>query len=263
MFNNNRKKKLLENKNEINYGEIKLKKKEDNIFDFLDTNILYTNIVGDAILDLSDLLDIINSKILQNNTFNTVNNIQEIVLEKANGDKINFFIPLKNYKEYFQKSHFLGNYNKAFNVDFPVNTTSLRFSSINFLIKTTNLENGKTNLDNSIYIKYFRLLTCIIFGFIFDIKLNECSCLPQTTGEMMLFKNNIPFNCLKIDCKNRLAMFPNEIDFLTYGNCDNFNVQSVIIGLTANSVGNLNLKLNIKNLLNNIENIENNVNKTT
>lgn len=106
-------------------------------------------------------------------------NIQKLKIKKYNGQYLNLILPLDNYTKYFQPSIFLKNYFWAFKNEFPSKANLFSFPEIEIEFQKENLDqNLPTNL-NEITKPYFKILTCLIFGFLFDIKLgNDCICYP-------------------------------------------------------------------------------------
>lgn len=180
-----------------------------------------------------------------------------IKLEKYNKQYIHLYLPKNlDISNMFNRDTFLSNFNIAFNKS--LNATIKKFFTfkdvdVNFIV--TNIGEVTHNLTHE-NIYYFRLLTCILFGFIYDIQLSTCSCYPQTISEFLLFKANISFNCIKQDCKLRLISYPNEIDFINYSECSENNIQITNTNLKLLS-NNINLELNLNNFKKNLNKLLN------
>lgn len=221
----------------------------------IDSNLFITNIKGNCTIKLHALLThIINAHNdeIKIESLNSKIDIQRIKIKKYNNQFITMIIPFDNYKKYFQPSVFLANYLFAFNNDFPAEASFINFKSISLKFDLNNIVSNNVSNLNNINKVYFKILTCLFFGFLFDIKLsNDCACYPQTLSEFIIFKSNISFNCIKLDCKERLIQNPLEIDYYNYSDCNNLDLQFYNINSKLIS-SNINYQINLNNFYTNL-----------
>lgn len=195
---------------------------------------------GEATIKLTKLLKIIQDTFKDEGNIN--HTLHGTMLLKIKHSSTNIFeleLPCLNISEMFSNHTFLQNFRIAFNQNFPSevklnNFPSIMKTNVSFDDLMPYNEKLKSNLtlENTVY---FRLLTCMLFNFMFDIGLNTCDCYPKNKFEYELFKMGVGFNCISLQCKNRLINNPSELDFFTHSDCSTMNIQSVNISAKINS----------------------------
>lgn len=223
----------------------------------VDSNLFKTKLLSNKCkVNLRIILEKINenNKYIFPETLGSSINVQKLKIQKNNGQYINLIIPLDNYTNYFQPSVFLSNYFYSFKNEFPTNAKLFSYPNINISFDKTGLSNDHSNLDN-IKKPYFKIICCIVFGFLFDIKLmNDCLCYPQTLSEFILFSSNISLNCLKRECLDKIMQNYDEIDQFNYSDCNKNSIQVINVQSKIWS-SKLDYNINFNNFIENISKI--------
>lgn len=107
-------------------------------------------------------------------------------------------------------------------------------------------DNSKDPINNNfLSLQTFKILTCLVFSIIFNIKIFSNYCVPETINELNIWKQNQGVNCFKQDCK--LYLLTNNDPFIApfITNCSNINtVQTAFVDLLIQSgVANINASI--------------------
>lgn len=203
----------------------------------INSNTQQTNIVGTLSLNLSSLLNqIISLKY-------DANSIGFIDLEITRHDRkiIRFKIPPINFSKFFNPQNFNSNFSVAFQDYFPTKISSLLFYglTLNIINDLPSFNNSTLNPDE---IKSFRFVVCVIFGLLYDIKLNNCYCYPSNQSELNAIGSGIGMNCINLECKNYLLTYPEFYDDLVHSDCPAIGVQAAFVSISAFAGGNINFQ---------------------
>lgn len=210
----------------------------------IDTNVAQSNISGGVKINLSLIL----SKIVELTQVSISDHgLMTITLKNAALKEISFKTPLFDIQKFFNTLYFPGNFNLAFQEDLP---TTMRCSMFSDLTVTIANDLNNSVLQSSISLDElhtFRFLCCVFFGLIFNLSLKSCACYPKTLSELNAVNAGIGINCISLECKNRLLMFPDQYDELMCSDCSDFNFQGVFVSISAFAAGNITFNnLNIK-----------------
>ena len=126
-------------------------------------------------------------------------------------------------------------------MSFPTTVSSQLLFGLNITIDN-NLPYGSQVYIASSDVAPFRFLTCLFMGLVFGLALNDCTCFPQSTNELMATDAGIGLNCVKLACRNQLKQNPLLFDDLIHTDCTdtNFNTAFVSLGLFAGQTININ-----------------------
>lgn len=223
-------------------------------------------ISGSLTFDLSKILAKIKKTLVDISKKNTSSSCFE--LKNYNGHWISIKLPCildESVISLFDVNNFYKNFYIAFdNVEMEkCKVNFLRFESqINVTIrvdipKTIINDNINKTFNSQDHLRTFRLLTCLLLAFLFNIKLsNSCECFPISESDFGLYTIGLGMNCLKNECRQYLYDHPTMYDLLlhspecttSFGNINVFN-NSII----SNMVGsNIRATIDIEDIRNNI-----------
>lgn len=204
-------------------------------------------------------------KILQNLLVNK-NGLNFIIISK---EKVQIEVPLIsngviNLDFYFNPATFLNNWKFCFNTNFPTNVDS------NLTILPITITNDLSSISVDATIKnffsfeynIFRQLTCIFFQN-FEIKLQECACIPKTYSQLVLFRSGVGINCYDIDCAQAIKTNQRAFDgiFCSSSCTQQVCVQAILLNILSG--GNTNLNINAQQECNTIINTITNTSNTS
>jgi hypothetical protein len=144
----------------------------------------------------------------------------------------NLYIPPTNIQRYYEADKFNSNFKQAFSTSFPVRVTSLLFFGLKVNI------NNNLPYSNQFYLTEeelpsFRILTCMMFGLVFNISLDLCACYPKTLNELKAANAGLGLNCVNLTCKNMLKINPLLYDDLLHTDCADLVFNAAFVSLNV------------------------------
>lgn len=207
-----------------------------------DVNVISTPIAGSTTLALSSLVSVIPAFLA--NTY-TADDTFKLVFKNNTLIPTQFVLPTLDFNQLFDNNKYNANFFQAFQQDFPASVNhqylfGLKVTIINDLPYTR-----ISYLDKN-EVAAFRFLNCLIFGLLFSIKLDCCSCYPQNLAEYSAVRAGLGLNCVNLDCKNALKLDPLLYDDLLHSpDCSDVNIQAAFVSFSVFSGGDVNTNINI------------------
>ena len=186
--------------------------------------------------------------------------------------KIELLLPLYsstviNIDKIFNNQTFLNNWVSVFGKSFPSelssSLTSVEVKIVNDLARVSE----SANITNFFSFEYslFRQLCCIVFS-MYSINLPECTCIPSSYSELLLYKAGVGINCYKLECAQAINSNPKLFDGLFCStNCtQQICAQAILVNVLSggNSTININAQQECESVINTINNNTINTNNT-
>lgn len=195
---------------------------------------------GELYLNLSDLLAGIKTNL---NRLTNDGAVSTLYYKQVNLELSTITLPTTDLSKFFDINTFNANYFAAFNESFPPSCRSSILFSVRIYI-SNNLPFGPQPTLIPDEYPAFRMLVCLLLGLLFNIQLTDCACYPKNVNELKAVNAGIGLNCISLECKSQLKMYPMVYDDLIHTPCDS-NINAAFVSLNLFSGGVMNVDINI------------------
>jgi hypothetical protein len=148
----------------------------------------------------------------------------------------------------FSDANFLANYFVAFRANFKTMPMHSIFPGIKIYINN-DLSNNQQPSINYDEILDFKFLTCLFFGLIFNIQLEDCICYPSNIQELIAQSAGISKNCTNNECFTKIRNNPHLFDPLVMTYCSDIqqiNYSFIMLNILGRN-NNIKISVNQKN----------------